>query len=105
MQAKVKRIDKRNIAGELRIVTSVDFLDGAGKTVHSQEYCHLPAEVDPGYFQRQADCMQADIEQAVQAAAAAAATAEREAEADAAIARLKHELQFQDEVIIHDTRV
>jgi len=105
MQANIKSIQKRRIAGALMIVTNVDFVDASGKVVHSQEYGHLPADVDPDYFQRQADTMQADIEQAAKAAADAAATAKEEAEADAAIARMKHKLQFQDEVIIHDTRV
>jgi hypothetical protein len=104
MQAKVKGIDKRRIAGALMIVTNVDFVDTSGKVVHSQEYGHLPADVDPDYFQRQADTMQADIEQAAKAAADAAATAKEEAEADAAIARMKHKLQFNDEVHIHDVK-
>lgn len=105
MQANITSIQKRRIGGALMIVTNVDFVDASGAVVHSQEYGHLPADVDPDYFQRQADTMQADIEQAAKAAADAAATAKEEAEADAAIAQMKHKLQFQDEVIIHDTRV
>jgi len=86
------------------IVTNVDFVDAAGTTVHSQEYGHLPADVDPDYFQRQADTMQADLEQAAKAAADAAATAQEEAAADAAAARMRHVLQFEDGVKIHDRK-
>jgi len=49
------------------IIIGVSFVDDAGAEIHAQEYAFrvedVPADV-PNYFQRQADAMQADIDNA-----------------------------------------
>jgi hypothetical protein len=44
------------------VVTEVAFINGKGKKVYSQTYAQLPEEVNPKYFQAQADAMQDDLD-------------------------------------------
>lgn len=67
----------------LVVIVDVDFvLDDTGKVHHSQTYSHLPGEVDAGYYQRQADVLQADLDGARAASEIAAISREQEELAD-----------------------
>ena len=104
MLATIKNIEKRQIDGALHVVTTVEFVTNAGVLAHTQEYVSTPEALDPAYFQRQADCMQTDLDQAAQQKIVLDAAALEEAKADAAIARMKHTLQLGDEVRIDDRK-
>lgn len=104
MKANVTKVEKKAIGGELHVCVTVDFTDDSGKVVHTQEYGHLPKDVDPSYYQRQADVMESDIEQRAQADADRAAEALKHAAADEAIQRLGTHFQkdFSDSVAIKE---
>jgi hypothetical protein len=104
MQANVTNIEKREIAGELRIVTSVDFVTDAGELVHSQEYGHLPEEFDPDYFQRQADAMQKDLDHAAQVRKDAEEAARIHKPIDALVAGARRKLLFAEKVNPNDRK-
>jgi hypothetical protein len=112
MKASIRALDKKYlphpVTGEpaLHVFAGVDFLDDAGKIVHSQEYAHLPEDADPEYYQRQADVMQSDLDLTKRWAEEAARKAAEEAPADAAIERIRqrHKLEFHEEIPIHDVK-
>jgi hypothetical protein len=103
MKAIIKGVTKQYVSGELRVVTTVRFEDEAGNIVlDNQPYAQLPKDVDPAYFQRQANCMQHEIDERVQRLLQAEETKANEAEADAAIARMKHSITFGEAIVIRD---
>jgi hypothetical protein len=102
MTAKLTKIEKRTIGGTLMVVSNVDFVDGSGKVVHSQEYGQLPEDVDPEYYQRQADVMQANIDLTERWKIEKEEVAEKEAGADDAINRVKHHLAFEESVEVKE---
>jgi len=112
MKAVIRNLIKKTlphpVLGEpvLHVLAEVDFTDDAGKVVHSQEYAHLPENVDPEYYQRQADVMQSDIDLTARRIAEAAATSQSEAAADAAIQKIgaHYKLDFHEEVPLHDVK-
>jgi len=108
MKAVIRNIGKQHLPhnvdanghNRLHIVTEVDFVDNAGKVVHSQNYAHLAEDFDGEYFQRQADVMQGDIEDLKQRAAREAARAEEEKPADEQIRKFK--LEFGEQIQLRD---
>ena len=110
MKAVIRNIGKQHLPhnvdadghNRLHIVTEVDFMDDAGKVVHSQNYAHLTEDFDGAYFQRQADVMQGDIEDLKKRAEMEAAREAEEKPADEAIRKCKLEfgehIQLRDEV-------
>ncbi len=87
----------------LMVTATVDFMTDDGVLHHQQKYAHLPADIDPDYYQRQADVMQADIDQAAAAATAKALTAQQEVVADAALNKIQH-LVLGEELHIHEEK-
>ena len=112
MKAVIRNLIKKTlphpVLGEpaLHVLAEVDFTDDAGNVVHSQQYAHLPENVDPEYYQRQADVMQNDLDLTAQWASDAAEKTKSEAAADAAIEKIgQHfKLNFHEEVPIHDVK-
>ena len=108
MKAVIRNIGKQHLPhnvdangnNRLHIVTEVDFVDDAGKVVHSQNYAHLSEDFDGEYFQRQADVMQGDIEDLKQRAASEVARAEQEKPADEKIRKFK--LEFGEQIQLRD---
>ena len=95
MIAKILSAEKQYVNGELMIVTRVSF-DGV-----EQVYGQKPEDVDPAYFQRQADVMQADVDDTARKKKLAEATAHDEAKADEALSKV-HKLMLGDAVEIKE---
>jgi len=108
MKAVIRNIGKQYLPhnvdadgrNRLHIVTEVDFVDDAGKVVHSQNYAHLPEDFDGAYFQRQADVMQGDIDDLKTRAERDAKRAVEEKPADDAIRKFK--LEFGEQIQLRD---
>ena len=112
MKAVIKKLTKNSlphpVSGEpaLHVIAEVDFTDDAGNIVHTQQYGHLPEQVDPEYYQRQADVMQQDLDLTAKWAAEAERKAANEKAADEAIAAIRqhYKLNFHEEVPINDVK-
>jgi hypothetical protein len=112
MKAVIRNLTKEYLphplSGErsLHVVAEVDFTDDAGKVVHSQKYAHLPENVDPEYYQRQADVMQNDLDLTAKWAKEAVQKSAEEKPADDAIQKIRqhHKLDLHEEMPIHDVK-
>jgi hypothetical protein len=102
MKANVTSLNKKEFNGTLMVVTKVDFIGEGGRVYHSQKYAHNPEDVDPEYYQRQADVMQSDLDLTAQWAARDLEKEKKEAAADAAIGKIKHHLKLGDTMEIKD---
>jgi hypothetical protein len=70
------------------VVAEIEFISDQGELVHTQIYAHTPEEASHEYYQRQADAMQADLDQESDPAVAAAAQANQLADEKIAVLRL-----------------
>ena len=108
MKAIIRSISKQYLPhnqdekgnNRLHIVTEVDFVDDAGKLVHSQNYAHLHEDFDGASFQRQADVMRRDIDDLKRRAEKEAARAEEEQTADEKIRKFK--LEFSEQIQLRE---
>jgi len=84
----------------VHVCTEVDFVDDNGNLALTQTYAHLPEDFDGSVFQRQADVMQADIEDLKRREEHLKRVAEEEAPADDAIRKFK--LEFGDKIVLRE---
>lgn len=86
------------------VVADVEFYNDNNEWVHSQTYAQVPEDVDPGYYQRQADAMQADLDHAKAQAEANDGNKKRNAVADEKIdaVRKHHKLDVHDSIPLND---
>lgn len=88
------------------VVIEVDYFHDNGDYHSSASHAFEPHEVDPEYFNRQAEIMQREIDELVERARVQSVLQERHKPADDAVeAMRKHfKLDFKDEVPLADRR-
>jgi hypothetical protein len=105
MKAIIRGMEKKELphnegAKKIHIVTEVDFVTDAGKVAHTQVYAHVPEKFDGGYFQRQADAMQDELDLGAKLADQKEAVAKAHAPADDAIRKFR--LDFAESIKLRD---